>query len=147
MQNIDVEKIMEEIRAEIKEKGYKPEDLDFSDIAVEVAKVNPDGGYNEGEMQGQLAFLNSHYNNPIYFPLQGNPVKVFVQRAIRRALLFVIFPGFQFQTRYNVAAVRALNQVKNYMEEQQKEMDELKAEIAGLKAMLLEQKEEKSTQI
>jgi len=146
MQNIDVEKIMEEIRAEIKEKGYKPEDLDFSDIAVEVVKMNPEGGYNEGELQGQLAFLNSHYNNPIYFPLQGNSVKVFVQRVIRRALLFVIFPGFQFQTRFNVGTVRALNQVKHYMEEQQKEMDELKSEIARLKAMLPDQKEEKGAE-
>ena len=57
-------------------------------------------------------------------------------------LLFVIFPGFQFQNRFNVAAVRYLNQVKFFVEEnvvlservkaQQEELDECKKQLAAL---------------
>lgn len=142
MQNIDVEKIMEEIRQDIAEKGYKEEDLDFTDIAVDAGRTGCGSEFDENELAGQAAYLNSHYNNPIYFPLKGNPVKVFFQKAVRRMLLFVIFPGFQFQNKFNVATVRCMNQFKHYVDEnealakqvkaQQEELEECKKQLAAL---------------
>ena len=38
MQEINVEKIMEEIRADIKAKGYKASDLSFNDIPLKTKK-------------------------------------------------------------------------------------------------------------
>ena len=133
MQTIDVEKIMEEIRQEIRDKGYKEEDLDFSDIAITATKsVSP--GYDPDELERQAAYLNANSRNPIYFPLTGNPVKVFIQKVIRRFFLFVIFPAFQFQNKFNTSVTCFLNQVRNYQ-----------AENADLKEQLRQQEEQIQT--
>ncbi len=130
MQEIDIEKIMEEIRQEIRDKGYKEEELDFSDIAVISAKAVT-AGYDPEELERQAAYLNANNQNPICFPLSGNPVKVFLQKVMRRCFLFVIFQPFQFQNRFNTSVACFLNQVRNYQ-----------AENADLKEQLKKQQEQ-----
>ena len=146
MQNIDVEAIMDEIRREIAEKGLKEEDLSFSDIPLDIPQTNQGQAYVERELLAQCSYMNNNYNNPIYWPLQGNPVKVFVQRLVRRMFLFVIFQAFQHQNRFNASVVRAVNQIKNYIDEShsvedavkahQRELEECKRQIAELKEQL-----------
>lgn len=141
MQTIDVEKIMEEIRKEIRDKGYKEEDLDFSDIAITSARTVT-AGYDQEELERQAAYLNANSQNPIYFPLSGNPVKVFFQKALRRCFLFVIFQAFQFQNKFNSSVTCFLNQVRNYqvenadlrekVQQQQEQLDMLQKELEAL---------------
>lgn len=141
MQTIDVEKIMEEIRQEIRDKGYKEEDLDFSDIAITSARTVT-AGYDQEELERQAAYLNANSQNPIYFPLSGNPVKVFFQKALRRCFLFVIFQAFQFQNKFNSSVTCFLNQVRNYqvenadlrekVQQQQERLDMLQKELETL---------------
>lgn len=141
MQTIDVEKIMEEIRREIREKGYREEDLSFSDIVVDSARAEG-VGYNFEEMEKQAAYLNANNQNPIYFPLTGNPIKAFFQKVIRKCFLFIIFQAFQFQNKFNSGVVYFLNQVRNYqsengelkkqLDQQQKRIDRLEAELEKL---------------
>lgn len=143
MQTIDVEKIMEEIRREIAEKGYKEEDLHFEDISL--SSEEPSSlKYSREDAEKQLDYLSFHSNNPVFFPLSGNPVKTFVQRVVRRIFLFVIYPAFQFQNKHNATVTRFLKQSMNYMndnemlkeqlQKQQEQIDRLVAEVERLKA-------------
>lgn len=142
MQTVDVEKIMEEIRQEIAEKGYKEEDLHFEDIALSTEEPSS-LKYSREDAEKQLDYLSFHSNNPVFFPLSGNPVKTFIQRVIRRVFLFVIYPAFQFQNKHNSTVTRFLKQSMNYMNEnealkeqlreQQKQIDRLNAEVENLK--------------
>lgn len=125
MQEIDIEKIMEEIRQEIRDKGYKEEDLDFADIAV-ISTKTVTAGYDPEELERQAAYLNANSQNPICFPLSGNPVKVFLQKVLRRCFLFVIFQAFQFQNRFNISVTCFLNQVRNYQAENSELKEQLK---------------------
>jgi len=142
MQAVDVEKIMEEIRREIEEKGYKEENLHFKDIALNAEE--PSGmRYNREDAERQLDYLRFHSDNPVFFPLSGNPIKTFVQRVIRRIFLFVIYPAFQFQNKHNATVTRFLKQSMNYMNEnetlkeqlkqQQEQIDRLYQEVENLK--------------
>ena len=141
-ENINVEKIMEEIRREIQQKGYTREELRFADVEVNVKDVDPGERFQKTELLSQHNFINSNYNNPIGFPITGNPVKVFVQKVIRKLTLFVTYPAFQFQNRFNVGVVRFLNQVTHYINEneglremidkQQEEIEMCKKQIACL---------------
>lgn len=141
MQTIDVEKIMEEIRKEIQEKGYREEDLDFSDIVIDSAR-GTGVGYDSEELERQAAYINANSQNPIYFPLTGNPIKVFFQKVIRRSFLFVIFQAFQFQNKFNCSVTCFLNQVRNYQLEncelkkqlvqQQERIDKLERKLEEL---------------
>ena len=142
MQAVDIEKIMEEIRREIKEKGYKEEDLHFKDIALD-AEEPSNMRYSREDAERQLDYLSFHSDNPVFFPLSGNPVKTFVQRVIRRIFLFVIYPAFQFQNKHNATVTRFLKQSMNYMNEnealqeqlkkQQEQIDRLNEEVENLK--------------
>lgn len=142
MQTVDVEKIMEEIRQEIAEKGYKEEDLHFEDVALSMEEPSS-LRYCREDAEKQLDYLSFHSSNPVFFPLSGNPVKTFVQRVVRRVFLFVIYPAFQFQNKYNATATRFLKQSMNYMNEnetlkeqlrrQQEQIDKLSADVENLK--------------
>lgn len=142
MQTVDVEKIMEEIRQEIAEKGYKKEDLHFEDVALSTEEPSS-LRYCRGDAEKQLDYLSFHSSNPVFFPLSGNPVKTFVQRVVRRVFLFVIYPAFQFQNKYNATTTRFLKQSMNYMNEnetlkeqlrrQQEQIDKLSADVENLK--------------
>ena len=138
-----MEKIMEEIRREIAEKGYKEEDLHFEDIALSADEPSS-LKYSREDAEKQLDYLSFHSNNPVFFPLSGNPVKTFVQRVVRRIFLFVIYPAFQFQNKHNATVTRFLKQSMNYMienemlkeqiQKQQEQIDRLAAEVERLKA-------------
>lgn len=142
MQIVDVEKIMDEIRREIADKGYKEEDLHFEDIALS-AEEPSSLKYSRADAEKQLDYLSFHSNNPVFFPLSGNPIKTFVQRVVRRFFLFVIYPAFQFQNKHNATVTRFLKQTMNYMNEneelkeqlrkQQEQIDRLSVEVAGLR--------------
>lgn len=145
MENINVEEIMKEIRKEIQEKKYREEELKFADLEAD-EKLGEVSFFQMDELQMQFDELASHCNNPVYFPLPGNPVKVFVQRIIRRLLLFVIFPAFQFQNHFNKGTVNCLNQIELYIREssglkkqvadQQKQLEDCQRQINLLKRQL-----------
>lgn len=70
--NINVEEIMEKIRAEIKEKGYKESDLSFSDVLIpaftEVAKEE----FDLVALQGKLQGINETYGVDYYKVNEGD---------------------------------------------------------------------------
>ncbi len=140
MQAIDVEKIMEEIRQDIRVKGYTEEDLSFSDIA---ASNNAHKGYDYSrqELEKNAAYLEAHSQNPIYFPLQGNPIKVFIQRVLRRCLLYVIFQAFQFQNKFNLSVAGCISQIRNYQIENEGLKEQIRLQQERLS--MLEEKLEK----
>lgn len=146
MEKINVEEIMEEIRRDIREKGYREENFDFTKVVSEGNLVESEKHFQMDELQIQLNNMVSFCNNPIYFPLQGNPIKVFIQRVIRRGVLFVIFSAFQFQNRFNASImsfsrqvelfIRETSGLKKQVEDQQKQLEKCRREIRDLEERL-----------
>ncbi len=54
MQKIDVEQIMNEIRAEIREKGYTENELKFQDIPIPAVPGTDNGKFNLAELHNQI---------------------------------------------------------------------------------------------
>ena len=127
MQEINVQ----EIRKNIEEKGYSEEEIEFA-----VALANQDnsesltgGGeeiYDNRIMQESRQYMNTYYHNPIYFPLQGNPIKVLWQKVIRKLVRFVTHNAFQYQNRFNLALVRCINQISFYIRQQEQSKTKIK---------------------
>ena len=86
MRQVNVEEIMEEIKDEIKEKGYTDDMLSFSDIPL--ANVDLAGQMKDA------AFIA--WRRPVS---QG--VKGIIKRIIRKCVGFVIAPVTEDQTRFN----------------------------------------------
>jgi methyl-accepting chemotaxis protein len=133
---IDVEKIMEEIRAEIKEKGYTSDMLSFQDVQHTVVE---EYSYNEAEYLELVRRLNTDAYVPWYRDLGVNGVKRFVKKVIRRMISFVVAPMSEEQNRFNSEVCQAVNQLQGYIEQQkhvietcQKNINLLEEKIARL---------------
>ncbi len=133
MQRIDVDQIMSEIRKEIKEKGYKEEDLKFQDIPVPAIPGTDNGRFQAAELQNQINLCNKEWNNPMFFPFPGrNPVKKMFQKTIRKVSKCVFWPIVNYQNKFNSDVVRTLNQLQYYTEESIAQNDMLRKRIQNL---------------
>ena len=142
MQEINVEKIMSEIRRGIEEQGLREEEIEF---ALSINGRNGEKGWNYGAenvysvqiMEENSQYINNHHNNPIFFPLQGSSFKVMVQKIIRKFTRFIIFGPFQYQNSFNLAVSRCIEQINCYINEQERD----KQQILDLQKQLSKQQE------
>ncbi len=133
MQRIDVDLIMSEIRKEIKEKGYKEEDLKFQDIPIPTIQGMDNGKYNAAELLNQVNLCNKDWNNPMFFPFPGsNPVKKLFQKIIRKVSKCVFWPIVNYQNKFNSDVVRTLNQLKYYVDDENTIFEEIRKQIQTL---------------
>lgn len=134
---INIEEIMNEIRANIKERGYDKEPLSFEEVAVSKPVLQGDSEYDAEEFNREIEYLNYNWNNSFMIPIAGgNPIGVFIKKVIRKLTRFIVFPIVNFQNAYNASNVRCLKQIKEYMAE----MEEYKVRIAKLEKEIEELK-------
>lgn len=130
MEHIDVEQIMKEIRAEIVEKGYMEETLKFQDIPVPKMQGKDYGEFDYGELCYEYSQYNANWNNPMCFPFPpSNPIKIIIQKIIRKISKCVFWPIVNYQNIFNSNIVRFQNQVKYYIEDDMKRREEYAIEI------------------
>lgn len=120
---INVEKIMDEIRENIKTSGADKIPLTIAD--QKVAKAEAEG---PTDLEQAVEYLTYNYEVQPCQLLTGNPVKVFVKRCIRKLAGYFFLPIVQQQN--------ALNQYYLYVAEtvvdQKNEIKTLKAELERL---------------
>lgn len=133
MQEINIEEIMQEIRAEIKEKGYKESDLSFQDIEIPKVDTASLTEYNEGEMGNSLHMVNAYTRVDYYRPIEGNGIKSFCKKIVRKLVKPIIYHLCVSQETFNSNTARTLNQMNLHIQE-------LEARIKELETMLDERK-------
>lgn len=124
---IDVEKIMEEIKAEIKRKGYTNDMLSFSDVSVFQTDV-----FNDDVFSDALDSVSRKWNVSYYKPLVGNPLKIFVTKVIRKIIKPLMFPLVTEQTEFNASVAQFINQLCLYLEKERREKEFLLKRIDEL---------------
>lgn len=132
-QKIDVEKIMEEIRADIKCKGYNNDMLSFSDVYVA-----PSDTFQKDVFDENVTDINNQWDIPYYRPIIGNPIKKFIQKVIRKLMKPVSFPVVIDQAEFNSRVASVMNQMKLYIETEQKEKELLIKKIEELQKKIEE---------
>lgn len=125
MNNIDVEEIMEKIRAEIKEKGYKESDLSFSDVPIPAFTEAAKEEFDLVTLQGRLRGVNETYGVDYYKVIENGGIKGFIKKAIRKTLKFLLYPLRQNQERFNSFSAQTMNQLFLYIQLQEKRINEL----------------------
>lgn len=116
------EKIVEEIRAEIKDKGLVEDAAKFETVSIPVEV--PNQSYDNEELLKNLDVLNHCYQLEPYRMLHSNRpfvgrIITFVKKIIRKSIKFYIEPIAQDQSMFNVSVVRCMNQVYKYIEKNQ----------------------------
>lgn len=121
MTEVNVEKIMEEIRNKIRAKGLDASQLTFEDISPEKEDLGSEiSDYSQDELIRACQYLNHHYEVSVWHPLSSaRPVigKLFTfgKKVMRKLTRFFIQPIVEDQNRVNMHAVRSLNQLRNYL--------------------------------
>lgn len=129
MEELNVEKIMGEIRSEIAEKGYTNDMLSFSDITADELGVNVENfervKFNE-ELFNLNMLWNIEYNRQIE-PRPGIKGKciTFFKKLIRKCIRFYLSSIVCEQNTFNATSVRLFNMLNLYMEENTRLSDEV----------------------
>lgn len=133
MEELNVEKIMGEIRSEIAEKGYTNDMLSFSDIVSDDTGINTEK-FDRVRFNEELFNINTLWNiNPNReieekHGLKGKCVTLF-KKFIRKCIRFYLSSIVMEQDTFNATSVRLFNMLNLYMEENIK----LSAEVGRLK--------------
>ncbi|WP_434309607.1 hypothetical protein [Hominifimenecus sp. rT4P-3] len=134
IQPINVEKIMEEIRQEIKEKGYDASMLSFQEIdgADEKGRLELEEHFSMEELERRVQEANMHATVPWYYPVEGNALACFVKKVIRKFGRFMLIPVVETQNESNHAMVRCLNQLLACVKAQQETIEALQGQLKEL---------------
>ena len=137
-QKIDVEKIMDEIRADIERRELDDTLVPFDEIPFsnEIMNVLPDShAYSRKELRRNLLYAADHYKVPLDRVIEaGNAGAMTVKKAVRKFTRFYIKPVVEDQNSVNAALVNALRQERNYIQIQEQAVRELKERVAALEA-------------
>lgn len=106
-EKINVESIMDEIRTEIKQKGYKEKEVRFEDINISYAD-NMDVDQMEFSLKDykkQVLLLNIqksvNTNRPIYAESAAGKAEIFFKKVFRKCARFYVEPIVSGQNEYN----------------------------------------------
>lgn len=143
MENINIEKIMQEIRDEITEKGYTNDMLSFNDIILDGSDLTV-SKFDKVRFNEELYSLNHFWDVKAYRSVEhGNSIKskiiTFIRKIIRKSIKFYIEPINADQNTFNAVTVKLFNLMECYISENKKNaelqetVEELKKEINELK--------------
>lgn len=121
LDNINIEDIMCQIRASIKEKGIIDEEIDFNQVSSE-----------EEMLPEYLIMVNNSCNVNSYKNINSHrkvigKIIVFIKKAIRKSFSWYINPIVEQQNEFNAFSTRVLNSMNakfNKIEERMKAIDE-----------------------
>lgn len=146
MKKIDIEKIMEEIRKEIKKKNYPTDLIKFEDVKYDEASVEllelDSIKFNSSNFKSDIVYLknNKEVQAWRYYDANGllGRLKVFFKKVIRKLTKFYVEPIVIDQNILNEKVCDALCQINaKHLEDQQK-IKELEDRIKKLEKRMLE---------
>ena len=137
MQEINVDKIMEEIREEIEEKGIKNQPLEFADVNQAVDFLELPEKYDKDMMHRELVNLNGVWDTSLDELQSNNPLKRAVKKAIQKAVRMVVNSHVAKQVAFNASVVDSINMLDCLA----KENEDLKEEVRQLKEQMKQLKE------
>lgn len=151
IQTVDVEKIMEEIRQNIKDRGYSEDMLSFSEATSDVEITHgvsaDDLSYDETEMNQFIQAARGVHNIPYYEPMQGNKLKVFVKRVIRKLMAFQMQSIRERQNQFNYNVIQSIRELalhtaelEDAICEKEELVEELETRIEALEEQLKQEK-------
>lgn len=135
MQEINVEEIMEQIRNDIKEKGYTPDMLSFKDSNASYAVAR---AFDSEEFRNTVGHIEMTKYVPWKQDITGQGVKGTAKKAIQKLIGPIIAPASDGQNVHNQQVAEAFAQLLGYVAMQGKLIEEQEEKIASIQKRLEE---------
>lgn len=135
MESINVEEIMQDIRTQIAQRGYKKSELRFADVTVGAMDNMEDiDEYFELQNFGlTVDKMNSRRTVQCWRMLRGNRLAVLVKKVIRKLTKFYIEPIVKEQNQFNFYTTSAMAQLYDKIEKEQAiELEQMQKRIEEL---------------
>lgn len=140
-ENINVDEIVNQIRAEIKEKGLEPSMLSFEDVPFDKEVSHTETHFELSSLVQSADYMNARNQIEPYKEISGNPISVFIKKVIRKLVKFYIMPIMTEQNALNYHCANAVNQVSCYVQDNSKidlvqlasKVDELELRLTATK--------------
>jgi len=129
---VRVEEIMKEIKDRAAARDFS-EIPDFDELETDLPL---DDEYDYSILDSEIHQLCMHYELDSDLPLAKGGVKGLAQKVIRKLTRFLLVPLTSQQTMFNTSTVRGVNQLKNFIDVQDKENQALRNRIAQLEEEL-----------
>lgn len=140
---IDVDEIMQQIRAEIKEKGLDSSMLSFEDVPFDKEVSHADSEFRIGSLLQSVEYLNIRNQIEPYKPITGNPAAVFVKKVIRKLVKFYFLPVITEQNALNHHTANAVQQLSSYVSaDSAVDVKALEAKVEEMELILAANKKE-----
>ena len=105
---IDVEEIMQQIRENIKKRGETEAILSFDEAKAECKFEEGTVSIGESDLARLISFATGISGINYYAPIEGNPIKVFVKKVMRKLMSFQMVPYIVQQNNFNASIVQSL---------------------------------------
>lgn len=138
--DINIESIMEEIRGEIRAKGYKKSDLSFSDISFEAERnMDISREFSWSVYQDELRSMETRWEVPLE-PVftSSNALVQFLKKVMKKLCRFFTVPMITMQNAFNASVVRANAQLRNYVAQNEEDKKKLEQRIQELERKISE---------
>lgn len=146
MNEINVEKIMDEIRAQIPEGEAGWEKLRFEDVPVENGSIPESGGlFERAEFDQEVKRLAASCEVEYFHPIPGGKLKRFVKRVLRKLIRFCVEPICAEVTDFHKRVARSLQHMRRFVSQyraeslrREEELEALRAEVEALRGRIEE---------
>ena len=129
--DINIESIMQEIKADIKEKGYTNDILSFNDIVIDTSTMNV-LKFDKIAFNEEIYTVNHTWNVQAYRVLTGSRVALFYKKVMRKLVYFFVEPIVLEQDGFNASIVRLMNQMNCYVDETKRQNEVLMKQVEEL---------------
>lgn len=137
---VDIEKIMQEIRDTIAKKKqldippFEAVSQEENAAAVCESTAQPIDAASPAitQLRNDVRYLQGNFCIPYYWDL-GSGFKAFLKKIVRRLIKCIVINLVSYQNTYNSFVAETSDAVRVVVEEQQKEIQQLKNEIASLR--------------
>ena len=141
MENVNVEKIMEGIRATVPTEEEMWKKVRFSDIPVDASADFLGGGsgaFDVADLEQGVRRAAEHNTVGYFHPLEGAAYTIPAKKVVRKLIRACIEPICRAVTMFQNAASRALSQLLNFVHLQQSENKTLRMELSALRRQVKE---------
>lgn len=112
--SLNIEDIMSDIRADIKEKGLSGDMLSFADIPCDANPRNPARQYDSDQLRKNISYVSDYFALSTENEIEGGAFSRFIKKVVRKLTRFYVEPIADEQSAINANTAQALQQLELY---------------------------------
>lgn len=131
--NVDIEKIMEQIHERVRERGYDEKELAALSGSLVIPSADSPSAAAEAPLSEYVHNTVASCDVKYWWVMPGKGIKTFARKVVRKLSYFYMKHTFDQQNIYNVNSASAISALAREVENLRRENEELKKEVSAIR--------------